>query len=82
MDAPDSKSLPENAYEPLAPGETYAPVVPAEKTPPEATWRSVLWGLFFCVVFTVASAYSGLKVGQVMEAAIPIATSARPLMWG
>ncbi|MBK9062651.1 MAG: oligopeptide transporter, OPT family [Acidobacteria bacterium] len=72
MDAPDSKSLPENAYEPLKPGETYAPVVPATQAPPETTWRSVLWGLFFCVVFTVASAYSGLKVGQVMEAAIPI----------
>ncbi len=72
MDAPDSKSLPENAYEPLKPGETYAPVVPAAQAPPEATWRSVTWGLFFCVVFTVASAYSGLKVGQVMEAAIPI----------
>ena len=72
MDAPDSKSLPENAYEPLKPGETYAPVVPASQAPPETTWRSVAWGLFFCVVFTVASAYSGLKVGQVMEAAIPI----------
>jgi len=72
MEAPDSKSLPENAYEPLAPGEAYAPVVPAKETPPETTGRSVVWGLFFCVVFTVASAYSGLKVGQVMEAAIPI----------
>jgi putative OPT family oligopeptide transporter len=72
MDAPDSKSLPENAYVPLAPGETYAPVVPAEKTPPEVTGRSLFWGLLFCVIFTVASAYSGLKVGQVMEAAIPI----------
>ena len=39
---------------------------------PEATVRSVGWGLFLCVIFTVASAYSGLKVGQVMEAAIPI----------
>jgi putative OPT family oligopeptide transporter len=39
---------------------------------PEATVRSIGWGLFLCVVFTVASAYSGLKVGQVMEAAIPI----------
>ncbi len=38
----------------------------------ELTWRSVLWGTFLCVIFTVASAYSGLKVGQVMEAAIPI----------
>ena len=42
------------------------------RTPPEATLRSVGWGLLLCVVFTVASAYSGLKVGQVMEAAIPI----------
>ncbi len=72
MDVPDSNSLPENAYVPLAPGETYAPLVTAEKTPPEVTGRSLFWGLFFCVVFTVASAYSGLKVGQVMEAAIPI----------
>ena len=38
----------------------------------EITPRSVGWGLFLCVVFTVASAYSGLKVGQVLEAAIPI----------
>jgi putative OPT family oligopeptide transporter len=72
MDAPESKSLPENAYETLAPGVTYEPVVPAEKAPPEVTTRSLVWGLLFCVVFTVASAYSGLKVGQVMEAAIPI----------
>jgi putative OPT family oligopeptide transporter len=28
--------------------------------------------VLLCVIFTVASAYSGLKVGQVMEAAIPI----------
>jgi putative OPT family oligopeptide transporter len=72
MDAPDTKSLPENAYKPLAPGETYTPIVPPDAHPPEATIRSVGWGLFLCVVFTVASAYSGLKVGQVMEASIPI----------
>ncbi|HEX5856261.1 MAG TPA: oligopeptide transporter, OPT family [Thermoanaerobaculia bacterium] len=72
MDAPESKSLPENAYQTLAPGETYEPVVSAEEAPPEVTARSLVWGLVFCVVFTVASAYSGLKVGQVMEAAIPI----------
>ncbi|HKD16309.1 MAG TPA: oligopeptide transporter, OPT family [Thermoanaerobaculia bacterium] len=72
MDAPESKSLPENAYRPLAPGEVYQPVVPASSHPPETTPRSVLWGLFLCAVFTAASAYSGLKVGQVMEAAIPI----------
>ncbi len=72
MDAPDTRSLPPNAYLPLAPGEEYRPVVPAATTMPEATVRSVGWGLFLCVIFTVASAYSGLKVGQVMEAAIPI----------
>jgi putative OPT family oligopeptide transporter len=72
MEAPDTKSLPENAYKPLAPGEVYAPLVPASARLPESTARSVGWGLFLCVIFTVASAYSGLKVGQVMEAAIPI----------
>ena len=72
MDAPDTKSLPENAYSPLAPGEVYAPIVPPAAYQEEATFRSVGWGLFLCVVFTVASAYSGLKVGQVMEASIPI----------
>ena len=48
------------------------PIVPATGAQAESTWRSVTWGLFLCVIFTVASAYSGLKVGQVMEAAIPI----------
>jgi putative OPT family oligopeptide transporter len=72
MEAPDTRSLPENAYNPIASGETYRPVVPASAKLPEETWRSVVWGLFLCVIFTVASAYSGLKVGQVMEAAIPI----------
>ena len=72
MDAPETKSLPENAYRPLAPGEIYAPIVPAVTQVEEATFRSVGWGLFLCIVFTIASAYSGLKVGQVMEASIPI----------
>src|SRR5881394_2693149 len=72
MEAPDTKSLPENAYEPLKPGEVYKPIVPAGTKFPEATGVSVFWGLLFCVIFTIASAYSGLKVGQVMEAAIPI----------
>src|SRR5688500_18274350 len=72
MEAVESKSLPENAYVPLAPGEVYQPMVPADQAPPETTWRAILWGFFLCIIFTVASAYSGLKVGQVMEAAIPI----------
>ncbi len=64
--------LPENAYTPLPSGTEYQPVVPAQAALPELTTRSVGWGLFLCVIFTIASAYSGLKVGQVMEAAIPI----------
>ncbi len=72
-DAADTSTrLPANAYTRLAPGEVYQPIVPADSAPPESTWRSVGWGLLLCVVFTVASVYSGLKVGQVMEAAIPI----------
>jgi putative OPT family oligopeptide transporter len=68
----ETKSLPENAYVVLQEGETYTPVVPAESTMAETTPRSIGWGVVLCVVFAVASAYSGLKVGQVMEAAIPI----------
>jgi len=67
-----AKSLPENAYQPLKPGENYTPIVRPGMSQQEITWRSVLWGVFFCVIFTVASAYSTLKVGQGMEAAIPI----------
>ena len=60
MDASETK-LPENAHRPPKPGETYKPVVPPSAQLPEATWRSVLWGLFLCAIFTAASAYSGLK---------------------
>src|SRR5713226_7640451 len=72
MDAPDTRSLPANAYTPLPPGEAYRPLLLPAARLPEATKRSVGWGLLLCVIFTDASAYSGLKVGQVMEAAIPI----------
>ena len=68
----ETKSLPENAYEPLKPGELYPPIVAAAECLPELTIRSIGWGILFCIIFTVASAYSGLKVGQVMESAIPI----------
>ena len=64
--------LPANAYTRLEAGERYEPIVSAASNPPQATWRSIGWGVVFGVIFTVASAYSGLKVGQVMEAAIPI----------
>ena len=65
--------LPENAYRKLKPGEVYQPIVPDQKIVPELTGYSLLWGLFFSVLFTLASAYLGLKIGQVFEAAIPIA---------
>jgi putative OPT family oligopeptide transporter len=68
----NTNSLPENAYKPLADGEVYKSMVPAEAKVPELTMRSIFWGTLLCVIFTIASAYSGLKVGQVMEAAIPI----------
>lgn len=72
MAAPSPKQLPANAYTTLPPGTVYQPLVPPTQQPAELTPRSVGWGIFLCVIFTVASAYSGLKVGQVMEAAIPI----------
>lgn len=68
----EAKSLPENAYQPLKSGESYTPIISAEMQQPELTLRSIVWGVVFCVLFSVASAYSGLKVGQGMEAAIPI----------
>ena len=73
METTETKSLPENAYSPLPEGELYEPMVLASEAEPEVTPRAIAWGIFLCVIFTVASAYSGLKVGQVMEAAIPIA---------
>jgi putative OPT family oligopeptide transporter len=72
MSEVNTKFLPDNAYTPLKAGETYQPIVGRGATLPELTGRSIAWGLFFCVIFTIASAYSGLKVGQVMESAIPI----------
>ena len=72
MSPAPAKELPANAYTPLPPGAVYQPAVPASAALSELTPRSVGWGLVLCVIFTVASAYSGLKVGQVMEAAIPI----------
>jgi len=72
MNEIDTKSLPENAYQPLKPGECYSPIVPANGVERELTLRAVFWGVVFCVIFSVASAYSALKVGQGMEAAIPI----------
>jgi putative OPT family oligopeptide transporter len=69
---PTTRSLPENAYRELKEGEEYKPVMPASRTYPEVTWWSLVMGLLMAVVFSAAAAYSGLKIGQVFEAAIPI----------
>ncbi len=64
--------LPENAYRELNDGEEYQPVMPAKSVFPEVTTWSVGMGLLMAVIFSAAAAYSGLKIGQVFEAAIPI----------
>ena len=68
-----SKGLPENAYRPLKDGEEYLPIVPVDAPLPELTPYSIGWGMFYAVLFSAAAAYLGLKIGQVFEAAIPIA---------
>ncbi len=66
-------SLPENAYRELKAGEEYAPMMSPTSNPQEVTPYSVTMGIIMAVVFSAAAAYLGLKVGQVFEAAIPIA---------
>ncbi|MBQ0118698.1 MAG: oligopeptide transporter, OPT family [Bacteroidales bacterium] len=65
--------LPENATRPLKPGEKYTPILRSEKEFPEVTPYSVIMGVVMAIIFSAAAAYLGLKVGQVFEAAIPIA---------
>ncbi len=67
------KGLPENAYTELGPGEEYQPVMSPRVAVPEVNTWSVVWGLVMAVIFSAAAAYLGLKIGQVFEAAIPIA---------
>lgn len=65
--------LPENAFRELKPGEVYNPLMSPDKKYPEVNLWSVLWGIAMAILFSAAAAYLGLKVGQVFEAAIPIA---------
>lgn len=65
--------LPENAFRELKPGEVYNPLMSPDKNYPEVNLWSVLWGIAMAILFSAAAAYLGLKVGQVFEAAIPIA---------
>ena len=72
-------SLPENAQRELKPGEKYEPLLSPKKTYPEVTFYSVCVGIVMVIIFSAAAAYLGLKVGQVFEAAIPIAIIAAGL---
>lgn len=65
-------SLPDNAFRPLKEGEEYDPLMKSDKTYREVTPWSVVWGILMAIIFSAATAYLGLKVGQVFEAAIPI----------
>ena len=75
MESPTATTagLPDNAYKELKPGEIYRPLMDPQQPYPEVTGWSVGWGLIMAVLFSAAAAYSGLKIGQVFEAAIPIA---------
>ncbi len=69
----ENLQLPENAFRELKEGESYEPVMSPGKTYPEVNLWSVTWGIIMTMLFSAAAAYLGLKVGQVFEAAIPIA---------
>ena len=66
-------SLPDNAFRELQPGEQYEPLMSPQREYSEVNAWSVSWGIIMAVIFSAAAAYLGLKVGQVFEAAIPIA---------
>ena len=74
--------LPENAYRELKEGEVYKSILSPDKQYREVTPWSVFWGLVMAVLFSAAAAFLGLKVGQVFEAAIPIAIIAVGLSSG
>ena len=72
-DEKDMMQLPENAFRELHEGESYEPMMSPRETYPEVNAWSVTWGVLMAMLFSAAAAYLGLKVGQVFEAAIPIA---------
>jgi uncharacterized oligopeptide transporter (OPT) family protein len=74
--AQEVKGMPEGAYDVLPAGKEYVPYITANQVIPEFTLRSVVLGLIMAVIFSAAAAFLGLKIGQVFEAAIPIAIMA------
>ena len=69
----ETVQLPDNAFRELKAGEEYTPIMRPDKVYPEVNAWSVTWGIVMAILFSAAAAYLGLKVGQVFEAAIPIA---------
>ncbi len=69
----DNIQLPDNAFTELKEGEEYKPVMNPKRSYPEVNGWSVTWGVLMAILFSAAAAYLGLRVGQVFEAAIPIA---------
>lgn len=69
----DPAELPENAFRELGENESYRPVMHPARDYAEVTPYSVTTGIILAIIFSAAAAYLGLKVGQVFEAAIPIA---------
>lgn len=65
-------SLPDNAFRPLKDGEEYEPLMSPKQQYREVSGWSITWGIVMAIIFSAATAYLGLKVGQVFEAAIPI----------
>ena len=73
MEEKENMQLPDNAFRELKEGETYEPIMSPKRVYPEVNMWSVTWGILMTMLFSAAAAYLGLKVGQVFEAAIPIA---------
>lgn len=73
MENNENVQLPENAFRELKEGEEYTPIMKSGQVYPEVNVWSVTWGILMAILFSAAAAYLGLKVGQVFEAAIPIA---------
>ena len=73
VEAKREVNLPENAFRPLKPGESYVPIVAASEGIPEATARSFVIGLLLNILFSMSAAYIALKLGQGIETAIPVA---------
>ncbi len=65
--------MPDNAYTELKEGEEYKPILMGTKKYPEINAWTVIWGIIMAIIFSAATAYAGLRFGQVFEAAIPIA---------